>query len=237
LLEEISDHSQVREEISVTEVVAAHDFSALTLPWALVAGTRSPVRSLLSRFGRVAVPHGGPELARVDGRVAVLTEGGSRRGWADGGHPAKQTYKNGYVSSFVEPRERLGGSRGIAGAASGPARRPAWPRADLRADLRAALREPRADLRVALRAGFCDPHPPPPPSDQLSRGWGFRRTERNSFRAFALTIPSGCNLLLPEGIHTHEEFLQTREGRGPEAGGSVRTRPRGDYQPPNLQFF
>jgi hypothetical protein len=52
-------------------------------------------------------------------------------------------------------------------AACGLACRPACGLPEPRADLRAALREPRA----ALRGRSCGPHPPPPPSDQLSRGW------------------------------------------------------------------
>jgi len=142
-------------------------------------------------------------------------------------------------NAWAAPGESLNCVRTCAQAcvaACGLACRSACGFPEPRVELRAALREPRADLRVACAAGFCGPHPPPAPSDQLSRGWGFRRTERNSFRAFAFTIPSGCNLLLPEGIHTQEEFFQTCKGRGMEARGSVRTRTRGGYQQSFSQF-
>jgi len=60
---------------------------------------------------------------------------------------------------------------------------PAWPRADLRAGLRAAIQSRvrtcvrlcASRVRTCVRlcaARFCSPHPPSPPSDCLSRGWG-----------------------------------------------------------------
>jgi hypothetical protein len=75
----------------------------------------------------------------------------------------------------------------------GKLRSAGWLRSVPHADLDAALGEPRADLRAAsaspradLRGRFCGPHPPLPPSDQLSRGQRFRRAERNSSRARSL---------------------------------------------------
>jgi hypothetical protein len=67
-----------------------------------------------------------------------------------------------------------------------PACGPTWRRADLRADLRTAVqgcvrtcvRLCASRVRTYVRlcaARFCGPHPPSPPSDWLSRGWGTQK--------------------------------------------------------------
>ncbi len=69
--------------------------------------------------------------------------------------------------------------RGIAQAGCSSCARACVAACGLRPGLRAA---PRSHVRARVRlcvAGFCDPHPPPVPSDELSRGWGTRGAERN----------------------------------------------------------
>jgi len=114
-----------------------------------------------------------------------------------------------------------GSSRGVAEAAFGLARRPACgfpePRADLRADLRAAS---RSRVRTCVRlcaARFCGPHPPSPPSDRPSRGWGIQKsgTKLGEVLARRSKIFSLCNRWTRIGSHGPVSSPRLQGGRLP----------------------
>jgi hypothetical protein len=157
--------------------------------------------------GKLVIPRG-VDLERVGGRVVVprwpeLERGAGRE--SSSGPRARYIDKRRFTVSFssssswrlVAEAVRSGqlpqpGWGKATPALAAPGSRP-WPRPGLRAGLRGRVRTyvrlRRAACGLACGSaragcgfawpGSCDPHPPPPPSDQRSRGWREGRRKRN----------------------------------------------------------
>jgi hypothetical protein len=120
------------------------------------------------------------------GKLVVSRAVRVSRRWVVGSRPSNRVPLGSYIDAW--PCEVfLPGSQRHTQATSRPACRSAELLADLRAGLRAA---PPSRVRTCVRAcasrvqtcmrlcaaGFCDPHPPSPPSDRPSRGWGIQKS-------------------------------------------------------------